>query len=221
MLPPFSLTDKIPEMVSLSYTCLVSNTNKVSHIIKLRQHIATLKAEESSTAVLFLSYTCRIFKSSGRVKQQNYDNMLPPYEDVNRKVVLLLCHNVVVFLNQNNPSAFLIFVIYLSYFGIHCINTITQSLSTYCHHLQKSRSYPLHKPRQYVATERETADFCVICIFVIYMTPNRIVLSSRPSGSNPKHVLHLCHYIATNEPLSPKQYPVMWHCPGRIHTITV
>lgn len=125
MLPSFSLTDKSTETVSLSYTCRVFKTNRASYIIKLRQHIATLKAEESSTAVLFLSYTCRIFKSSGRVKQQNYDNMLPPYEDVKRKVVLLLCHNVVVFLNQNNPSAFLIFVIYLSYFVIHYRNPLT------------------------------------------------------------------------------------------------
>lgn len=153
MLPPFSPTNRMPKAVSLSYTCRVSNTNKVSHIIKLRQYIATLKAEESSIAVLFLSYTCRVFKNSKRVKYQNYDNMLPPYEDVNRKVVLLLCHNVVVFLNQNNPSAFLIFVIYLSYFEIYYINSLTQSLSTYCHHLQKSKSCLSYKTRQYVATE--------------------------------------------------------------------
>lgn len=92
ILPPFSPADRIPEPVSLSYTCRVFKTNRASYIIKLRQHIATLKAEESSTAVLFLSYTCRIFKSSRRVKWQNYDNMLPPYEEVEQKAASLLCH---------------------------------------------------------------------------------------------------------------------------------
>ena len=97
MLSPVSLTDKTPEAISLSYTCRIFKINRASHIIKLRQHIAALKAEESSTAVLFLSYTCRIFKSSGRVKYQNYDNMLPSYEEAERKAASLLCHNVVAF----------------------------------------------------------------------------------------------------------------------------
>lgn len=221
MLPPSSPSNRTPKMVSLSYTCRVFKTNRASYIIKLRQHIATLKAEESSTAVLFLSYTCRVFKSSKRVKYQNYDNMLPPYEDANRKVVLLLCHNVVVFLNQNNPSAFLIFVIYLSYFGIHCINTITQSLSTYCHHLQKSRSYPLHKTRQYVATERKTADFCAIPIFVIYMSPNRRLLLCHHWQISPT-AFRFCVIILPPKIIATDRTPpVMWHCPGRIRTIIV